>query len=238
MVVALAGSVDHAAATRLVRRAFAERLDRAVPPRPPRPPRVPALAPPAREVTVVSDDIEQANLIIGTRGVSRHDPRRFAVGVLSAALGGGMSSRLFQRIREQRGLAYSVYSFTHGYSDAGQFGVYAGCQPGKADEVLALINVELEDAARGGLTTAEVERGKGQMRGGIVLGLEDSGSRMTRIGKSELIYGDVLGVDELLACVDAVTPAEVADVAAELLGQPRCLTVVGPFGDHDFDAAL
>jgi predicted Zn-dependent peptidase len=92
--------------------------------------------------------------------------------------------------------------------------------------------------SRGSLSDAEVERGKGQMRGGIVLGLEDSGSRMTRIGKSELVYGDIMGVDELLGLIDAVTPADVADIAAELLGRPRCLTVVGPFSEHDFDGVV
>jgi predicted Zn-dependent peptidase len=189
-------------------------------------------------VSVVPDDTEQANIVLGTVGVSRHDPRRFTVGVLSAALGGGMSSRLFQRIREERGLAYSVYTFTGAYADTGQFGVYAGCQPGKADEVLELMTAELDAAARGDLSADEIERGKGQMRGGLVLGLEDSGSRMTRIGKSELTYGDVMGVDELLAAIDAVTPADVSEVAAELLNRARCLTVVGPFGDHDFDGTV
>jgi predicted Zn-dependent peptidase len=171
-------------------------------------------------------------------GLDRYDPRRFAVGVFSAALGGGMSSRLFQRIREERGLAYSVYSYSSSYSDAGQFGVYAGCTPGKTDEVLGLISAELDAVATGSLTAAEVERGKGQMRGGIVLGLEDSGSRMTRIGKSELIYDDVLGVDELLARVDAVTLEQVNELAADLLTRPRCLTVVGPFTEHDFAGVI
>jgi predicted Zn-dependent peptidase len=131
-----------------------------------------------------------------------------------------------------------VYSFVSSYSDAGVFGVYAGCQPGKADEVVALMTATLDEVARGALVEAEIERGKGQMRGGIVLGLEDSGSRMTRIGKSELSFGDVLGVDELLARVDAVSAEQVSEVAAELLSRPRCLTVVGPFGAHDFDGAV
>ncbi len=237
MVVAVAGNVEHADIVRLVSGAFAESLDGAAgaAPRPRRPETGVA---PARPIRIVGDDTEQANIVVGTLGLSRHDPRRFAVGVLSAALGGGMSSRLFQRIREERGLAYSVYSFANGYSDAGQFGVYAGCQPGKADEVLGLMLAELDDVARGALSSEEIERGKGQMRGGIVLGLEDSGSRMTRVGKSELVYDDIMGVDELLAVVDSVTPTEVSDVAAELLAQPRCLTVVGPFDEHDFDGAL
>jgi predicted Zn-dependent peptidase len=237
MVVSVAGNVEHETVLRLVRRAFAGRLDDSPASMPSRggPQR---LRPPARPVHVVADETEQANLVLGCHGVSRHDPRRFAVGVLSSALGGGMSSRLFQRIREERGLAYSVYSFSSSYSDAGMFGVYAGCQPGKTDEVLSLILAELDAAARGELAPEEIERGKGQMRGATVLGLEDAGSRMTRIGKSETIYGEVLGVDELLACIDAVTPADVAELAGDLLSRPRCLTVVGPFGAHEFDGAV
>ncbi len=237
MVVAVAGNVDHAQVVRLVRRAFDGRLDAGATSAARSEQPVIARAP-ARRVSVVGDDTEQANLVLGGQGLSRHDPRRFALGVLSSALGGGMSSRLFQRIREERGLAYSVYSFAHGYRDDGQFGVYAGCQPGKADEVLGLVREELADAAAGGITVAEIERGKGQMRGGIVLGLEDSGSRMTRVGKNELCFGEVLGVDQLLERVDAVTVQDVADVAADVLGRPLCLTVVGPFAEHDFDGAV
>jgi predicted Zn-dependent peptidase len=238
MVVAVAGNVRHAEVVRLVRRAFANRLDAALDSRPPRAAAGRLQVIPARNVRVRSDDTEQANVVLGCAGLSRHDPRRFALGVLSAALGGGMSSRLFQRIREERGLAYSVYSFSAGYSDAGMFGVYAGCQPGKAEEVLSLIRDELDAAAAGELGDAEIERGKGQMRGGTVLGLEDAGSRMTRIGKHELSYGDVLGVDEVLSRIDAVTPRDVAALAAELLERPRCLTVVGPFGEHEFDGVV
>jgi predicted Zn-dependent peptidase len=237
MVVSVAGNVEHDAVLRLVRRAFAGRLDetRSYPTRTVTADRSQT---PGRAVHVVPDETEQANLVLGCYGLSRHDPRRFAIGVLSAALGGGMSSRLFQRIREERGLAYSVYSFSSSYSDSGMFGVYAGCQPGKTDEVLSLIVAELDAAARGELTADEIERGKGQMRGATVLGLEDAGSRMTRIGKSETIYGEVLGVDELLARIDVVTPTDVAELADDLLNRPRCLTVVGPFGAHDFDGAV
>jgi predicted Zn-dependent peptidase len=237
MVVSVAGNVEHDAVVRLVRKAFGHWLDESLPTSSMRVPGHERPRPPSRAVNVLSDETEQANLVLGCHGLSRHDPRRFAIGVLSAALGGGMSSRLFQRIREERGLAYSVYSFSSSYSDAGMFGVYAGCQPGKADEVLSLIVAELDAAARGELDAEEIERGKGQMRGATVLGLEDAGSRMTRIGKSETIYGEVLGVDELIARIDAVTPDDVAALAADLLGRPRCLAVVGPFGDHDFDGA-
>jgi predicted Zn-dependent peptidase len=237
MVVAAAGNLDHAEVVRQVRRAFAGRLDADSRPVPPRGGRFHPAAP-VETVKVVGDDTEQANLVVGMHGVSRHDERRWALGVLSSALGGGMSSRLFQGIREQRGLAYSVYTFGTSYADAGLFGVYAGCQPGKADEVLDLIRAELDQVADGAITEAEVDRGRGQMRGGIVLGLEDSAARMTRIGKSELAYGDVLGVDDLIQHVDSVTREDVAEVAAYLLHQPRCLTVVGPFDQHAFDGAV
>ena len=238
MVVAVAGNVEHEDVVRLVRRAFADRFDPDDVPQPIRPTSEGSVFAPDRAVRVLDDDTEQANLVLGTHGLSRHDPRRWALGVASAALGGGMSSRLFQRVREERGLAYSVYSFTSAYADAGQFAVYAGCQPGKADEVLSIMREELDAVAAGRLGADEIERGKGQMRGGIVLGLEDAGSRMTRIGKSEIAYGDIRGLDQVLDHIDRVTPDDVAEVAGLVLSRPRCLTVVGPFGEHDFDGAV
>ncbi len=237
MVVAAAGAVDHSEVVRLVRKAFSARLDGESAPAPMR---TGNRIGPARsaQVNVRDDDTEQANIVLGTHGLARTDERRFALSVLSTALGGGMSSRLFQRIREERGLAYSVYSFTSQYAGAGQFGVYAGCQPARADEVLGLMRAELDDVAAHGLRAEEIERGKGQVRGGMVLGLEDPGARMSRIGKSELAWGDILGVDDLLARVDAVTTEQVADLAAELLARPRSLSVVGPFDTHHFDGAV
>jgi predicted Zn-dependent peptidase len=237
MVVSVAGNIDHREVVRLVRRAFDGRLDSDTKPRPLRPDRNhrgEAMQP----IRVVTDDTEQANIVLGTIGLSKFDDRRFALGVLSTAIGGGMSSRLFQQIREQRGLAYSTYSFSSGYAGDGLFALYAGCQPGKADEVISIMRSVLDAVARDGLAPDEIDRGKGQVRGGMVLGLEDSGSRMTRIGKAELSYGDVLGLDELLAEIDAVTEDEVNELATELAARPRCLTVVGPFGPHDFDAAV
>jgi predicted Zn-dependent peptidase len=239
MVVSVAGNVEHDAVVRLVRGAFAARLEAgagSVQPRAAGTRGAPLV--PVAPVRIVADDTEQANIVLGASSFTRHDPRRFALGVMSAALGGGMSSRLFQRIREERGLAYSVCSFTSSYADTGMVGVYAGCQPGKAEEVLSLITGELDAVAGGALDDAEIERGKGQMRGSIVLGLEDSSSRMTRLGKAEMCYGEIMGLDDVLARVDAVTPADVAAVAADLLSRPRCLTVVGPFGAHDFDGAV
>ena len=241
MVVAAAGAIDHEEVVQLVSKAFSGRLDTHQDPSPVR--RATdedgaSVQPVAVPIAVREEDTEQANIILGTHGLRRFDPRRFTLSVLTTAIGGGMSSRLFQRIREERGLAYSVYAFSGQHAAAGQFGVYAGCQPGKAEEVLSLMRTELDDVAVNGLRADEIERAQGQSRGGLILGLEDPGSRMSRIGKSELAFGEILGVDELIDRVDAVTVDQVAELAADLLARPRCLTVVGPFGAHEFDGAL
>ncbi len=180
---------------------------------------------------VVRRPIEQANVVLGTTGLTATDPRRYALSVLNAVLGGGMSSRLFQEVREKRGLAYSVYSFASGYSDSGYFGLYAGCTPARTDEVIALMSAELERLAEKGLEPDELARGIGQLRGGLVLGMEDTGSRMTRLGKAELVYGEYTGLDEALLRIEAVTVDDVRDLAAELAARPRSLAVVGPFDE-------
>ncbi|HEY0187115.1 MAG TPA: pitrilysin family protein [Cellulomonas sp.] len=174
---------------------------------------------------------EQANVIVGGTGLTATDPRRFTLSVLNAALGGGMSSRLFQEIREKRGLAYSTYSFASGHADTGVFGLYAGCTPAKVDEVTDLLVAELERLADSGITDAELRRSIGQLSGGLVLGLEDSGSRMSRLGKSELVHGELLSTQESLDRVRAVTAAEVTELAVDLAGRPRSVVRVGPFSD-------
>jgi predicted Zn-dependent peptidase len=190
-------------------------------------------------VTLVSRPIEQANLVLGCEGLSRTDDRRFALGVLNAALGGGMSSRLFQEVREKRGLAYSVYSFASQHADTGLWGIYVGCLPSKADEVLSICSAEVAKVIESGLTDGELERGKGQVRGGIVLGLEDPSSRMTRLGKSELVYPGLEPVDDVLAAIDAVTHDDIRAIASEVLARPKVLAVVGPFEDEStFSTAL
>ncbi|WP_130781685.1 M16 family metallopeptidase, partial [Cellulomonas biazotea] len=174
---------------------------------------------------------EQANVIVGGTSLTATDPRRFTLSVLSAVLGGGMSSRLFQEIREKRGLAYSTYSFASGHADTGVFGLYAGCAPGKVDEVVELMVAEWERLADSGITAAELERSLGQLAGGLVLGMEDTGSRMSRLGKAELVHGELLSIDESLERIRAVTAADVQDLAAELASRPRSVVRVGPFGD-------
>jgi predicted Zn-dependent peptidase len=180
------------------------------------------------QTVVKSKDTEQAHVVLGAPGLARLDERRFALGVLNNVLGGGMSSRLFQEIREKRGLAYSVYSYTTQFADSGLFAVYAGCAPGKVDEVLDLTRNTLASVASGGITHAELTRGKGMLKGSLVLGLEDTGSRMSRLAKGELLYDNLLTVDDLLARVDAVDLDQVNAVAAELLTRPTSLAVIGP----------
>ena len=227
MVIAAAGNLDHAHVVKLVSRAFGRHgylEGDAVPslPRVGRPRRVRA----GTRSAVRS--LEQVNLVLGMGGLTRSDERRFALGVLNTALGGGTSSRLFQEVRERRGLAYSVYSFSSQYADSGLVGVAAGCLPGKFDAVLATIRGELAAVAASGIDADELERGKGQLRGGLVLGMEDSGSRMSRIGKAELLQDDLLSLDAVLARIDAVTLEEVSTLAADIFTQREVLAIVGP----------
>lgn len=232
LVISVAGNIDHDDVVRQVTTAFAGELTgdaRASAPRIGGDP-----TPGIPGVRVLDKDTEQAHLVLGGVGVSRTDERRFALGVLNAALGGGMSSRLFQEVREKRGLAYSVYSYTAQYADTGTFGVYAGCQPGKVDEVLSICRDEVAKIAANGLDEEELARGKGQLRGSMVLGLEDTGSRMSRIGKSELVYESLLPVDEVLARIDGVDLDDIRAVARDVLDQVTTLTVIGPFDDREF----
>jgi predicted Zn-dependent peptidase len=228
MVVSVAGNVDHADVVRQVKRAFGRQgfLEGEAPPTPP------AQSERARKVhpgvvrTVRPQ--EQVNLVLGVKGMTRTDPRRYALGVLNTALGGGTSSRMFQEVREHRGLAYSVYSFATHHADAGVVGVSVGCLPGKYDAVLETVRGELAKVAADGITEEELQRGKGQLKGGLLLGLEDSASRMSRIGKAELVYDELLTIDEVVRRIEAVTLADVATLARDLFTQPEMLAVVGP----------
>ena len=239
LVIAVAGNVDHDAVTRQVTEAFGDALSGPAVPTPPRLASTDDSLAAGTGARLVPRTIEQANLVLGCAGMSRTDNSRFALGVLNAALGGGMSSRLFQEVREKRGLAYSVYSFASQHSDTGMWATYIGCLPAKADEVLAICQDEIAKIIASGLTDAELDRGKGQLRGSLVLGLEDPSSRMSRLGKSELVYSRLEPVDEILGSIEAVTHDDVRRVAAEILGRPKVLAVVGPFDDDaPFAAAL
>ena len=183
-------------------------------------------------VGLITRKTEQAHMFYGLAGVSREDDRRFTMGILSAALGGGMSSRLFQEIREKRGLAYSVYSYAQQFAGSGLLGFYAGCHPTKAVEVVEIIREILHDVAENGMTAEEISRAKGAVKGSLVLSQEDSGSRMSNIGKSEIVYGEVMGFDEILKKISDVTPAAVRQLAGDILIQRPTLALVGPFKDE------
>ncbi|MFM8965347.1 MAG: M16 family metallopeptidase [Actinomycetota bacterium] len=181
------------------------------------------------QVGLVYRKTEQAHLFLGVDGVARDDERRFAMSVLSAALGGGMSSRLFQEVREKRGLAYSVYSYAQQFAGTGMLGFYAGCTPQKATEVIRIIREILNDVAVNGLTHEELLRAQGAVKGTLVLSQEDTGSRMSRIGKSELVHGEVLGFDEILGAISSVTASDIRELASEFLTKSPTLAIVGPF---------
>lgn len=182
---------------------------------------------------VVKRAVEQANIIMGCPTIVATDDRRYVMSVLNAVLGGGMSSRLFQEIREKRGLVYSTYSFASSYADAGYFGMYAGCTPSKVRQVLDLLGAELDKLAEGGISDDELRKAVGQLCGGIVLALEDTGSRMSRLGRAELVSGEYQDIDETLRLIKAVTAQEVQDLAKELAAAPRTVTVVGPFEETE-----
>ncbi|MDF1602739.1 pitrilysin family protein [Nocardioides sp. YIM 152315] len=227
IVVAAAGNVDHASLVRQVRAAFGRNgwLDVEESPVAARHGSRKRVAPGLIEAT---RPFEQVNLVLGMEGLRRDDDRRFALGVLNTALGGGTSSRLFQEVREHRGLAYSVFSFSSHHADSGLVGVSVGCLPNRLDDVLAVVREELAKVARDGITAEELARGKGQLRGGLVLGLEDSASRMSRIGKAELVHDELLSIDEVMARIDGVTLDEVHEIARDVFGRSEILAIVGP----------
>jgi predicted Zn-dependent peptidase len=176
---------------------------------------------------LVRRPLEQVNLMIGMPGLAVSDPRRPTLSVLSSALGGGMSSRLFQEVRERRGLAYSVYAFATGYADAGLVGMYAGCSPAKAGAVAELMLDELRGIAADGILEEELVRARGQLGGGAALALEDSDTRMTRLGRSELSSGEFVDLDETVRRLEAVELDAVRSLAAELAAAPVSIAAVG-----------
>ncbi|MGH8998621.1 MAG: M16 family metallopeptidase, partial [Acidimicrobiia bacterium] len=193
---------------------------------------------PAASVRVMARPTEQAHVVVGMPGLSRSDPDRYALSVLNQVLGGGMASRLFQEVRERRGLAYSVYSYRAAFEDTGMFAVYAGTAPSRAPEVLSIVHAELDRlVAERGVAEAELERAKGNFKGQLALSLEGSAARMERLGRSEVTSGEVLAVDELVARIDAVTPDDVARVVDRVFaGVPRTLAAIGPLDAADLVA--
>jgi predicted Zn-dependent peptidase len=229
LVVAVAGNIKHKRVVAMVEEALSRDNFLDVQGIPQIRPNTPIKRGKQGRVGIIYRKSEQAHMFYGMEGVARNDDRRFTMGVLSSALGGGMSSRLFQEIREKRGLAYSVYSYAQQFAGSGQIGFYAGCNPSKATEVINIIQEVIADVASNGMSHEEIERAKGAVRGSLVLSQEDSASRMSRIGKSEIVYGDIMGFDEILKAVARVTPEDVRVIASEYLTKTPTLGVVGPY---------
>jgi predicted Zn-dependent peptidase len=227
MVVAVAGNVDHDEVVGLVREHFGSRLVRGRQPISPRKGAGRVSGQPG--LSVAKRDAEQTHMLLGVRTPGRSWEHRWALSVLHTALGGGLSSRLFQEVRELRGLAYSVYSSVDMFSDSGALSVYAACLPERFADVMRVTSEVLESVARDGITEAECRIAKGSMRGGIVLGLEDSSSRMSRIGRSELNYGKHRSIEHTLRKIDGVTLDEVNAVAGQLLTKRFGAAVLGPY---------
>jgi predicted Zn-dependent peptidase len=233
MVVSVAGDCTHeAAAAELEQRFAGARGDNAARARPTRT----APGPDTVALDVVRRSTEQAHLVYGMRSVSRFDERRWALSVLNHVLGGGLSSRLFQKVREQRGLAYSVWSERAAYQDSGSLAVVLGTAPEHIDEVLEIVDAEFDLLAAEGVTDRELAVAKGNLRAEMLLSNEDSGARMSRLGASMLLHGEVLTVDEVVARIDGIQRADVLAVAQELAHAPRTLTAVGPFDESNFES--
>lgn len=223
IVVAAAGDVDH---DRIVERLAARR-------RGPAGGGAPARTAPVNSALPhlsVERDTEQTHLAVAVAGPDRDDEDRHAMSIVEHVLGGGMSSRLFQAIREERGLAYSVYAYRLGFQGAGALAVYAGTSPANSEQVLDLIGGELDRVAEDGITAQELAAARGHVRGAMALGLEDSGARMSRIGHSQLIHGRVLTLEEVEQRLSGLSLEHVNEVARRWLAAPRTVAMVGPVG--------
>lgn len=229
VVVAAAGNLDHDHVVELVEKG----LGGTTGVRPPR--EMYAGEPAPRPLAVLERPTEQAHVVVGMRSLPRADPDRYALTVLNQTFGGGMSSRLFQEVRERRGLAYSVYSFRAAFEETGTFAVSAGTSPERLPELLAVIDAELERVvADGGISARELDAAKGHLRGSLALSLESSASRMHRLGRSELTLGEIPSLDEVVAEVEAVQADDVARVVDHVLAtDERTLAVVGPVDEQE-----
>ena len=226
VVVALAGAVRHSEARGLTEELFGEwsggAVDHDFSPNAP-----------SASVGLVERDTEQAHLVLGGAGMDRTDERRWAFGILNLVLGGGMSSRLFTSVREERGLAYSIFSFNRSYADSGDWGIYVGTTPRQTAEVMELIEGQLSQLMEEGITEAELEKAQGAARGALALAMEDSQHRMVRLGSDEICGLDHYSMDERLERILSVDRSEVTEVARQLFSGPKTLGAVGPFGKSD-----
>lgn len=226
IVLSAAGNVDHKELVDMVSSWFGDlRGDR--------PPRVSVEAVAHREQRMLDRPTEQVHFCLGTQGFPQDRQEKYALAALDSILGGGMSSRLFQEIRENRGLAYAIGSYSASYQEAGLFAVYGGTSIGNVEQVLELVRAECESIGRDSVTDAELERSKNQIRGALVLGQESMSNRMSRLAKSEIYFGRIIRLDEIISSITAVTRDDVAMVASQLFGSGTfALAAIGPFKKH------
>jgi predicted Zn-dependent peptidase len=235
IVVAAAGNIEHERIVGLVERALARRKESAASRLNARPPLV--QEPPPR-LRFQRKDTEQYHVCLGAPGISRSDRRRFAASLLDAILGGSASSRLFQEIREKRGMAYSVYSFMSQYTDTGQIGVYLGTREDNLADALAITAEQIADIAGGNLPERELERAKENLKGRILLSMESTSTRMNRLGKALITDSELLSLDRIVAEIDAVEAESVSGLAGALLSSERLSAAcIGP-SEERFLAAL
>jgi predicted Zn-dependent peptidase len=235
VVLAAAGNVDHDELVALVQGAL-ERAGQMKPDAPRVRPTLVKEPPPG--LRFQQKETEQYHICLGAPGIARSDRRRFAASLLDAILGGSASSRLFQEIREKRGMAYAVYSFLSQYTDTGQIGVYIGTREDNLAEALEIAAEQIDDIAAGGLRENELERAKENLKGRIMLSMESTSTRMSRLGKSLITDAELLSVDRIVAAVDAVTPEAVCELAAVLLARDRLSVAgIGP-SDERFHEAV
>ncbi len=235
IVIAAAGAVDHDA---LVALASAELPSSDALGAPAGAPFLPAPEPAPGTRRFERKDTEQFHICVGGPGLSRHDDRRFALRVLDTIFGGTSSSRLFQAVRERHGLAYSVYSFTGAYQDSGQIGLYVGTRADNLSAAIGIVETELARLRSAPATAEELARAQENLKGRVLLGLESTGARMSRLGSETLAGAPLLGLDEVVARIDAVTVSELEDLACELW-DPAKLSIAGIGPDQQrFDEAL
>ncbi len=229
VVVAAAGHVKHAEIVELFGSAFVEFKGQCDLPEPEDPTTTPS-------TLFRTKDSEQAHLVLGTRGLSVRDERRYALSVMDTILGGGMSSRLFQEIREKRGLVYTVYSFQAAYRGAGLFAVYAGTSPGNVRECISVVRDQLAKLRDKKVGEDELRLAKEHIKGNLTLSLESTSSRMIRLGRSEFSLGRNLTTEEIESRIEAVSSDEIQMLANELLREDQLgLCVLGPVDEAQLD---
>ncbi|SMC65072.1 M16 family metallopeptidase [Sporomusa malonica] len=222
MVIAAAGNITHEELVKLASRYFSAMTGQR---------RIMAITAPrlTPSQTIISKDIEQVHVCLGTLSVPQDSPEIYPVHIMNNVLGGGISSRLFQSIREERGLAYSVYSYQNNYKDAGLLTVYAGTRPSNINQVLDLIMENLKDLKNKGISQQELIKSKEQIKGSLLLGLESSSSRMSRIGKMEVSLGKFISLDQVVSKIDQVTLTDINQMIERMFTTENiCFTALGP----------